>query len=165
MDITLQSYSTAVGVCETTASRRLAGVFHRMRGRKRSYPLAAALQTLKRKEHHSIPALVAASQSDRSNLHVEPSALPMAMNFTEWLPSAAMKERLRAAQNAFVVAVANSPLCAPALVENLDALRMLFVLNDEVLRFVVLGGTPPNIDALAPAFAVTNNTHTFREAA
>lgn len=163
MYITIKDYCAATGVSDATASRRLKGLPYcfatRRRGR-RGYPLPAAVITLKRKEIDA-GAAQALAQAARDlhgrDLYIEAGALPMAREFAEWLPDNGMRDRLRRAQNAFVVAVANSRLCSPSIVRNLTPLRDLFALCPTVLAWVLRGGSPPDIDAIAPAFAVASN--------
>ncbi len=87
-------------------------------------------------------------------------ALPAARAFCAWLNDADVDAgaRLRAVQNAFVVALANSRLCAAPLIENLESLRVLIAIQPEVLNYVLVGGDAPDLDNLAPAFALVNNT-------
>lgn len=163
MYTTIESYAAATGTSDATASRRLKGVAYRIPSRERGrryYHLAAAIQTLKAKEIDSgaVKAL-AASVRDLfgHDLYVEPEALPLAREFAEWLPTEAMRDRLRAAQNAFVVGVSDSRMCTPTIVRNLPPLRELFALCPPVLAWVLTGGAPPDAHSLAPAFAVSNN--------
>jgi len=172
--VTIDSYCAAAGVCADTAGRRLAGVQYRVPPRERGrkyFPLAGAVMTLKRREIDAgVCALVQAAVRLDDDLYIEPDALPLAREFADWLPADA-RDRLRSAQNAFVVAVANSRLCTPSIVQNLGPLRELFALCPPVLAWVLIGGTPPDIDHIAPAFAVSNNSpalglnHTNMEAA
>jgi len=160
---TIEQYASAADVSEATASRRLKGETYRIptkaRGR-RYYHLAAAVQTLKRREIDAgaVCTLVQAAVRLDDDLYIGPEALSLAREFADWLPEPVMRDRLRMAQNAFVVAVANSRLCTPAIVQNLGPLRELFVLCPPVLSWVLIGGTPPDIDHIAPAFAVANNS-------
>ena len=175
MYITIETYAAATGTSEATASRRLKGVAYRIPSRERGrrhYHLAAAVQTLKGKEVDA-GAVKALTTSARDlfghDLYVEPEALPLAREFAEWLPTEA-RDRLRAAQNAFVVGVSDSRLCTPTIVRNLLPLRELFALCPPVLAWVLTGGAPPDVHNLAPAFAVSNNCaaldhHTNMEAA
>jgi len=165
--ITIEDYCAATGVSTATAGRRLADVPFRIptrgRGRKH-FPLAGAVMTLKAKEVDSGAAEAlagAAKDLHGRDLYVEAEALPMAQAFAEWLPSEAMRNRLRTAQNAFVVAVANSRLCSPTIVRNLTALRELFALCPPMLVWVLRGGEAPDIDGIAPAFAVASNEGTL----
>lgn len=162
MHITLDGYAAVCGIDPSTAGRRLAHAPFRQPKRshgRKFFALAAALLTLTPHEiaEGAIPAMVRASERLSKDEYLEPEALPMARDFASWLPDPAMQTRARGGQNAFVVAVANSKLCTPAIVENLEALRDLFVLNQQVTRWILLGGGPPDVDKLAPAFAVANN--------
>ncbi len=176
MYITIDTYCAATGVSAATAGRRLADVPFRIptraRGRK-FFPLAAAVQTLKAKEIDA-GAVKALTESARDlfghDMYVEPEALPLAREFAEWLPTGAMRDRLRAAQNSFVVGVSDSRMCTPTIVRNLPPLRELFALCPPVMTWVLTGGAPPDVHNLAPAFAVSNNcaaldNHTNMEAA
>lgn len=161
MHITIDNYCAATGVCPTTAGRRLADVPYLMPSRERGrryYHLAAAVQTLKGKEIDAgaVEMLANAARVLDDHLYIESAAMPLAQSFADWL-SGAMLDRARRAQAGFVVAVANSRLCTPSIVRNLDALKALFVLNPEVLRWIFAGGDVPAIEALAPAFAVACN--------
>ncbi|WOI29131.1 hypothetical protein [Sulfitobacter dubius] len=163
MYITIESYAAATGTSEATASRRLKGVAYRIPYRERGrryYHLAAAVQTIKAKEIDS-GAVKALTESARDlfghDMHVEPEASPLARAFAEWLPSKAMRDRLLAAQNAFVMGVGDSRMCTPTIVRNLPPLRELFALCPPVMAWVLTGGTPPDAQGLAPAFAVSNN--------
>lgn len=163
MYITAEQYARAAEVSEATASRRLKGLPYRIptkaRGR-RWYPLAAAVQTLKAKEIDAgaCEALAeGAKDLHGRDLYVEAEALPMAQAVAEWLPTESMCTRLWTAQNAFVVAVANSRLCTPAIVRNLTPLRDLFALCPPVLAWVLTGENVPDVDHIAPAFAVASN--------
>ncbi|SFQ56497.1 hypothetical protein SAMN05421853_11093 [Roseivivax halotolerans] len=163
MYISTEEYADAASVSDATAFRRLKGLPYRIptrgRGRKH-FPLAAAVMTLKGKEVDSgaVDALTEAARDlFGHDLYIEPEALPMAHSFAEWLPSETMRARLRAAQNFFTVAVANSRLCTPAIVRNLSPLRELFALCPPVLVWVLTGGEAPDIDYIAPAFAVSSN--------
>lgn len=166
MHTTLHNYVEATGVHVETAGRRLKNVdFLRppRTGGRKHYGIAAAMQTLSAPEIEvgAIDRLVAGAVSLRDDLYIEAKALPVARQFASWLPTEAMRIRLRAVQNSFVVAVANTRLCTPAIVRNLDTLRDLFALNGAVLNFVLVGGEAPNVDALAPAFCVTCNDSTL----
>lgn len=163
MYITIEIYATAADLHEESAGRRLRGVPYRIparaRGRKH-YHLAAAVQTLKPRDIAAgVPAKLArmAVQLDGEGLYIEPEALPLALDFAAWLPTTEMRDRLRSVRNAFTVAVANSRLCTPSIVRNLDPLRELFALCPPVLVWVLTGGAPPDIDAMGPAFAVASN--------
>lgn len=163
MYIKIEDYCAASGVSTATAGRRLAGVPFRIptraRGRK-FFPLAAAVQTLRAKEIDAgaCEALAGAAQDlHGGDLYVEAEALPMAQAFAEWLPTEDMCNRLRTAQNTFVVAVANSRLCSPTIVRNLTPLRELFALCPPVLAWVLTSADAPDVDAIAPAFAVASN--------
>lgn len=163
MYITIDNYACAADVSEATASRRLADVPFRIptraRGRK-FFPLAAAVQTLKAKEIDAgaCEALAGAAQDLHGrDLYVEAEALPMAQAFAEWLPTEGMRNRLRTVQNAFVVAVANSRLCSPTIVRNLTPLRELFALCPPLLAWVLTGADAPDVEHIAPAFAVASN--------
>jgi len=157
---TIDRYANAVRVSEATACRRLKGIPFRVPTRGRGiqwYPLGAAVQTLREKEMGAIEGLTRTARDlDAGDLYIEAPAISIAESFIGWTTGAA-RDRLRAAQNGFVVAVSNSRICSPAIVRNLDPLRTLFVLNPDVTRWILLGGTPPNVDALAPSFAVVNN--------
>jgi hypothetical protein len=160
--VTTDNYCAATGVSSATAGRRLADIPFRIptqaRGRK-YFPLAAAVMTLKGKEVDAgaYEALAeAASDLHGRDLYVEAEALPMAHVFAEWLPTVA-RNRLRSAQNSFVVAVANSRLCSPTIVRNLTPLRELFALCPPVLAWVLTGKNAPDVDAIAPVFAVASN--------
>ena len=161
MHITNDNYCAATGVCPTTAGRRLADVPYLMPTRERGrryYHLAAAVQTLKGKEIDAgaVEMLANAARVLDDHLYIESAAIPMAQDFADWL-SGAMLDRARRAQAAFVVAVANSRLCTPSIVRNLDPLKALFLLNPDVLRWIFAGVAAPAFDALAPAFAVACN--------
>lgn len=174
MYITIETYAAATGTSEATASRRLKALPYRIptleRGR-RYFHLAAAVQTLKEKEIGAVKALTASARDlFGHDLYVEHEALPLAREFAEWLPTGSMRDRLRAAQNAFVVGVSDSRMCTPTIVRNLPPLRELFALCPPVLAWVLTGGAPPDVHNLAPAFAVSNNcaaldNHTNMEAA
>ena len=172
MFITLESYAFSVGVCETTAARRLKGIPFSIpdnaRGRKHFF-LPSAVMTLRQKEIDDGAAgrMASVSRDLGDGVYVEGATLSIAERFAEWC-SGPMYTRLRAAQNAFVVAVANSRLCTPVIVENLDPLRTLFPLCSPVLVWILSGGEPPDVDRIAPAFAVASNTtelHTYEAAA
>jgi hypothetical protein len=160
--ITIRNYACATGTSEATASRRLKAASHAASGKRGRlyYHLAAAVQTLKYKEIEA-GAVVALAASARDlighELYVEAKALPLARSFEAWLPNETMRDRLRAAQNAFVMGVGDSRLCAPTIVCNLSPLSELFALCPPVLAWVLIGGTPPDAHGLAPAFAVSNN--------
>lgn len=160
MYTTIERYASAVDTSVATASRRLKGIPFVIPTKGRGvqwYPLAAAVQTLRAKEQDSIPALVKhARDLYPGDFYVEPRALPIAESFIGWCEGS-MRDRARAAQNSFVVAVSNSRICVPSIIRNLEPLKTLFVLNPEVTRWVLVGGTPPDVDNLAPAFAVSNN--------
>ncbi|WP_417676721.1 hypothetical protein [Pseudodonghicola sp.] len=164
MHVTIENYCAATGVCAETTGRRLQAVPYRVPERRGAYrklfPLAAAAMTLKRREIDAgaVAELGRSARPLNNDLYVEPEALPMAREFADWLPDPAMRARLRAAQNSFTVAVANSRLCTPTIVSNLDPLRDLFALCPQVTRWVLAGGTPPDVDHIGPAFAVTNNS-------
>jgi len=165
--IKIEDYCAATGVSTATAGRRLADVPFRIptrgRGRKH-FPLAGAVMTLKAKEVDSGACerlAGAACDLHGRDLYVEAEALPMAQSFAEWLPTEAMRNRLRTAQNSFVVAVANSRLCSPTIVRNLTPLRELFALCPPVLAWTLRGGEAPDIDGIAPAFAVASNEGTL----
>lgn len=167
MYTTIEIYATAADLHEESAGRRLRDVAYRIpahsRGRKH-FHLAAALPTLKRRDIDAgVPAKLArmAVNLDGEGLYIEPEALPLALDFAEWLPTADMRDRLRAARNAFTIAVANSRLCSPTIVQNLDPLRELFALCPPVMKWILTGGTPPDIDAMGPAFAVASNCATL----
>lgn len=159
--IKIEDYCAATGVSTATARRRLADVLFRIptRGRgQRYYHLAAAVQTLKAKEIDAgaVEMLANAARILDDHLYIESAAMPLAQSFADWL-SGAMLDRAHRAQAAFVVAVANSRLCTPSIVRNLDPLKALFLLNPDVLRWIFAGVAAPAIDALAPAFAVACN--------
>ncbi len=163
MYITIATYADIVGVCKTTASRRLSGSPFRIPTKENGrhyYPLAAAVMTLAASEIEAgvIGRLAASARLLNDDLHIEPEALSAAQNFAQWLPSPEMRNRLARAQSAFVVSVANSPLCTPTIVASLEPLKALFALNADVSRYVLIGGPVPNVEALAPAFAISNNT-------
>jgi len=161
--ITLEQYARAADVSEATASRRLKGLPYRIptkaRGR-RWYPLAAAVTTLKYKESHA-GAAQALAQGARDlfghDLYIEPESLPMARSFAAWLPEPDTRDRLEMAQSDFVVTVAHSPLCSPAIVRNITPLRDLYALCPPIMKWTICGGTVPDTDAIAPAFAVASN--------
>ncbi len=162
MYITIATYSDIVGVCKTTVSRRLSGAPYRIPTKENGrhyYTLAAAVTTLKPSEVKAgvIGLLAASARLLNDDLYVEPEALSAAQDFAQWLPSPEMRNRLARVQSAFVVAVANSPLCTPTIVGSLEPLKALFALNADVSRYVLVGGPVPNVDALAPAFAISNN--------
>lgn len=160
MYITLEQYARVIDAADSTASRRLRGIPFVIPAKGRGiqwYPLAAAVQTLRPKEEGAVPALVTPARDVYAgDLYVEARALPIAESFLDWTEGD-MQARARAAQNSFVVAVSNSRICTPTIVRNLEPLKMLFVLNPEVTRWVLVGGTPPDVDNLAPSFAVANN--------
>ena len=167
MYIKIEDYCDATGVSTATAGRRLSDVPFRIptrAGGRKHFPLAAAVMTLKAKEVDAgaceALAQVACDLHGR-DLYVEAEALPMAQAFAEWLPTEAMRNRLRTAQNSFVVAVANSRLCSPTIVRNLTPLRELFALCPPVLSCVLRGGEAPDVDHIAPAFAVASNEGTL----
>ncbi|MGK7652388.1 hypothetical protein ACSQ76_08235 [Roseovarius sp. B08] len=74
------------------------------------------------------------------------------------------RTRLSKVQNFFVVSVANSNVCAAPVVENLELLRVLIVLQPDVLKFVFRAGDVPDMDRMSPAFAICNYTN-IKEAA
>lgn len=163
MYIKIEDYCAATGVSTATAGRRLSDVPFQIptygRGRKH-FPLAGAVMTLKGKEVDAgacAGLARAACDLHGRDLYVEAEALPMAQRFAEWLPTEAMRNRLRTAQNSFVVAVANSRLCSPTIVRNLTPLRDLFALCPPVLAWVLRGSDAPDIDHISPAFAVASN--------
>lgn len=160
MYITQEHYARATDVSGPTASRRLRGTPFVIPTRGRGiqwYPLAAAVQTLRAKEMDAIPDLVQhARDLCRGDPYVEARALPIAESFVDWCEGD-MRDRARAAQNGFVVAVSNSRVCTPTIVRNLEPLRTMFVLNPDVTRWILVGGNPPDVDNLAPSFAVANN--------
>lgn len=174
MYITIEKYAKALEIAESTASRRLKGLPFVMPKNGRGthwYPLVAVVQTLRGWDAGREVALVRWSRDMREgDLYIEPAALLLAESFLNWCEGD-MKTRARAARNSFVVAVSNSRICTPTIVRNIELLKTLFVLNPEVTRWILVGGTPPNVDRLAPSFAVTNNGanldvyHTKMEAA
>jgi len=161
--INIASYAAATGVSEATASRRLTGTAYHIRPherRRRYYHLAAAVQTLKAKELEAgaVKALTgSACDLFGHDLYLEPESITLAREFSDWLPSEANRDRLRAAQNAFVMGVGDSRICTPTIVRNLSPLRELFALCPPVLAWVLTGGTPPDAHNIAAAFAVSNN--------
>jgi hypothetical protein len=84
------------------------------------------------------------------DFYVEAEALAMAQEFASWLPTADMRNRLRTAQNAFVVAVANSGLCSPTIAHNLTPLRELFATYPPVLVWVLHEGGPSTLTVSHP---------------
>ncbi|WP_288941007.1 hypothetical protein [uncultured Roseovarius sp.] len=121
------------------------------------YHVAAALPTLRPREYDSAPALILCAEPPEDSLYVGGAeSLAMAQAFIEWLPEEP-RERLRVAQNSFVVALANSNICAAPVVENIENLRVLIVLQPDVLRWIFRCGDVPDMDRLAPAFAIVNN--------
>jgi len=161
--ITIASYAAATGVSEATASRRLTRTAYHIRPHERGrryYHLAAAVQTLKAKELEAgaVKALTgSACDLFGPDLYLEPESIPLAREFSDWLPTEANRGRLRAAQNAFVMGVGDSRICAPTIVRNLSPLRELFALCPPVLVWVLTGGTPPDAHNIAAGFAVSNN--------
>jgi hypothetical protein len=130
------------------------------------YPLAASLVTLKGREEAqgAHTALVRAASAPMDSLYVGGAdALPAARRLIAWLPSPEA-DRFRTVRNLFFVAVANSGLCAPAIVENLGSLADLIILQPDVLRFVFGVSRSLDIDRIAPAFSLVNNT-VFEEVA
>lgn len=163
MYITIETYARVMGICKTTAGRRLSGAPFRIPTKERGqhyYPLAAAVMTLTPSEVQAgaIGLLAASARLLNDDLYIEPEALSAAQNFAAWLPIPEMRNRLARMQMAFVTAVANSPLCTPTIVASLEPLKALFALNADVSRYVLVGGPVPNVDALAPAFAISNNS-------
>ena len=167
MYIKIEDYCAATGVSAATAGRRLAEIPFRIptrAGGRKHFPLAAAVMTLKGKEVDAGACerlAQAACDLHGRDLYVEAGSLPMARDVAEWLPTETMRARLRTAQNAFVVAVANSRLCSPTIVRNLTPLRELFALCPPVLAWVLRGGEAPDVDGIAPAFAVASNEGTL----
>ncbi|WP_354545967.1 hypothetical protein [Roseovarius sp. MBR-78] len=166
MYIKIEDYCAATGVSTATAGRRLSDVPFRIptrgRGRKH-FPLAAAVMTLKAKEADAVPELVQhARDLCRGDPYVEARALPIAESFVDWCEGG-MRDRARAAMNGFVVAVSNSRICTPTIVRNLEPLKALFVLHPDVTRWILVGGNPPDVDNLAPSFAVANNAPALDE--
>ncbi|MCA0906259.1 hypothetical protein LCM27_07610 [Ruegeria marisrubri] len=163
MYVTLSAYADIVGVCKTTASRRLSGAPFRIPTKENGrhyYMLTAAVMALTPSEIEAgaIGRLAGSARLLNDELYIEPEALSAAQDFAQWLPSSEMRSRLARVQSAFVVAVANSPLCTATVVASLEPLRALFALNADVTRYVLVGGPIPNVDALAPAFAISNNS-------
>lgn len=159
---TQADYAEAIGGAVETAGRRLKHVAYRSPSRasgRRFYPVAAAVMTLKQREIDAgaIPALVDSAGILGTALCIEAEMLPTAIDLAEWLPSEAMRARLREMNAAFVGAVANSPLCTPTVVRALEPLKSLFVLNKDVTAYVLTGDGSPDVADLAPAFAVSNN--------
>ncbi|WP_076531548.1 hypothetical protein [Roseovarius nanhaiticus] len=91
-------------------------------------------------------------------------ALETARRYVEWLDPEA-RRRLAMIQNRFVVSLANSPVCAPPVVENLESLRTLIAVQPGVMAHVLTGASAPEVGQLAPAFAIVNNTFNMRSAA
>ena len=115
--------------------------------------------TLKQREidARAIPALVDSAGILGTGLYIESEMLPTAIDLVEWLPSEAMRARLREMSGEFIGGVANSPLCTPTVVRALEPLKALFVLNKDVTAYVLTGDGRPDVADLAPAFAVSNN--------
>ncbi|GGO50330.1 hypothetical protein SAMN05444398_1011049 [Roseovarius pacificus] len=159
MYITQHLYARETGRVVETACARLKTVPHINGGRGvHHYHVAAALPTLRPREYDSIPALVLCATPPEDSLYVGgPEALPMARALIEWLPEEP-RERFRAVQNSFVVALANSNVCAAPVVENIETLRVLIVLQPDILRWIFRCGDVPDMDRLAPAFAIVNNS-------
>ncbi|QFT92149.1 hypothetical protein FIU86_04795 [Roseovarius sp. THAF9] len=159
---TIDSYAEATGATAHTASRRMKDLAFRVpsgsKGR-RSYPLAAAVQTFRPREIDAgaVPAIAQSAHRLSDTLYVESEMLPAARAFAEWLPDPRMRSRLLHIRNAFSIAVGNSPLCTPSVVRALEPLKSLWALNADVTRFILAGATPPDVDKLAPAFAVSCN--------
>lgn len=159
MYITQSLYARETGRTVETACSRLCDVPYK-RGRQgvHLYHLARTLPTLRPREHASIQALVLCATPPEDSLYVGgPESLQMARAFIGWLPEEA-RGRLRAAQNSFVVALANSAVCAPVVVERIEYLRVLIVLQPDVLKWIFKCGDVPDMDRLAPAFAIVNNS-------
>lgn len=167
MHITVTDYTRAAGCVPETAGRRLRAVSHHSGPRgTRLYPLADSLVTLKGREiaAGAHTALVRAASTPADSLYVGGAdALRAARRLIGWLP-ATEADRFRAVRNMFFVAVANSGLCAPTIVENLGSLADLIVLQPDVLKFVFGVNSDLDIDRIAPAFSLVNNT-VFEEVA
>jgi hypothetical protein len=166
---TQQNYCAAAGCCIETVGRRLKSIAYSPGPPygTRHYPLAQAVTTLRPREIEkgAVERLVATATVSDDSLYVGSSdALDVACNLIEWLPDN-MRTRAVAAQNNFISGVANSRLCTPAVVENLGTLQALVILQPDVLRHV-LTAMPADIERIAPAFALVNNSaNMIKEAA
>lgn len=177
MFTTIYAYAEAAQIVPSSTSRRLKGIPYLSRSRGdvlpgdparvgravNWYPLAAVVQTLRKDELDAIPALVeGAKELHPGDSYVDPRFYYLATPFIRWCGQD-MRSRARRAQNDFVVAVANSKVCSPAIVKNLTALREIFVLHPDVTRWILVGGLAPDLAALAPSFAVANNSPSLEE--
>lgn len=165
MFITQHQYADAAQCCVETAGRRMKSIHFHMGPRgARNYHLAAALVTLKGREigAGAVPRLAESATAPDDVLFVG-DVLDMARAYVDWLDAPA-RARLAAVQNSFVVALASS-LCAPAVVENLESLRTLIAVQPDVMRHVLTDMPAPEMDRMAPAFAIVNNTFNMRSAA
>lgn len=157
--ITQHQYADAAQCCVETAGRRMRSIpFHVGAHGVRQYHLAAALVTLKSREivAGAVPRLAASATAPDDVLFVG-DMLNTARRYVEWLDAPA-RARLAAVQNSFAVALANSPVCVPAVVENLEMLRTLIAVQPDVMRHVLADMPAPEMARMAPAFAIVNNS-------
>jgi hypothetical protein len=162
VQITIKDFMSATGCVAETAGRRLRHLpYHAGPNGTRLYSLSGALPTMWPREvgKGAPEALVRLASAPSDSLYVGgEGSLPVAQKLIAWLPDRP-RERLAAVQNSFVVSLANSKICAPAVVENYEVLRTLIVLQPDVLRFIFDQGEVPNMDRLSPGFALVNNQH------
>src|SRR6056297_400398 len=168
MVISVKNYMEATGVVPETAGRRLKGLpYHPGPHGTRLYSLAASLPTMWPREiaNGAAEKLVRGASAPTDSLYVGgEGSLPVAQKLIEWLPERP-RARLAKVQNSFVVSLANSKICCPAVVANYEILRTLVVLQPDVLRFIFGEGEVVDMDSLAAPFALVNNSHFTMEAA
>ncbi len=159
MKLTQRDYATAAHCSYETAGRRLTSSDYTTGTHgTRYYSVAQAVTTLRPREVEggAVAQLVASATTHPDTLWVGGSdSLHVAQRLLNWLPDDMLKRAI-VAQHEFFSGVAHSKVCAPAVVENLGKLQMLYLLQPDVLSFV-LTGTPTNHANIAPAFALVNN--------
>ncbi|AKS45808.1 hypothetical protein SAMN05444287_0907 [Octadecabacter temperatus] len=173
MFISIDDYENAAGVCRITPTRRFkrGGITPShlaptpspksiAPAYRRRYLLAEAVTTLAPSEvaAGAIEKLFAAATIAPDSMYAGGiEATPTARRLIDWLPDEAMQDRWAQVQSAFFVAVANSKLCVPAVVGNLNELKDLAILQPHVLAHVICNAPRPAMLAMSPAFIIANN--------
>lgn len=164
MKITLEQYSRAVGVCRETARLRLKNLsYTRGRAGKHEYLLAEAVLTLRPGERNSGAARNLVMQGTYPDEAIYVGGLEAevrARNLNTAL-TADENDRFQRIRCQFFIAVANSTLCVPVIVENLDVLGAILILQPDVLNDVLTGSENADVSNFAVAFSIVNNSANY----
>ena len=143
-----------------TAYTRLRGLpYTKMEGAKaRFYPLVEAVLVLKKREVEdgAVERLTTAAIPIGDGLCIGPEALSAAVRCSRSLDWEAA-QRLSFCQAVLVDEIAAGHLCCSTIVQNIEALRALWLCVPEVSRFVLSGGPVPDLEKLSTPFVLASN--------